>query len=595
MTSPRARVLACASLLWLCCPLFAADPPPKSATPPKAAKPSERKSPTPTGELKVGAGGASIATDLKPDSNSVSAGLGPVDMKAGENELEIGVGAKVGGVLQVGPKAKVNIKSQAIGPNDQGVHPSSLSGFDVEASVEPEVSLKGRRHEVSGALSAPDDKKLKGQVRFGENPYYKAQTLNREVDKIFADDAPPAAAGGAAPAAAGGAPAAAPSKPMVKDGALVIDQPPDLDAKKWDAAIAKLQKDFSARGRPLESETVAGKLRIRSQDLTADEIKEILRRFPRGGWELDREPWKKPAEPAAATRGPASMPETAGPAAAKAAPAAAERPSGFSKTLSYLEPQMYPYEFPSLQQARQSILHDNLETTVIAGLKQANIPPSGWQAEGDRAIAAYGAQDAQLRTVIRQTRTDAEAIISAVDGNQPISGALLAEPMVQALILLKWQLLQIREQTRQALLYAGLASGGEASAAASANAEPPVATTPPASAPATKAASGAAQKTPATSPARAAKAATPPATKGEAEAYWFDPSDKSAGFREDDNKSIYVVLKGSKQAKRMTLKAAKAAGYVPADATTESMTRYRESSETFENDVDTSQRKRPRS
>lgn len=583
MTPHPVRALACASLLWVFPLLFAADPPAKAPNKAKSAKPEERK--PPAGELKVGAGGASISTELKPDSQAVTIGLGPVDMKAGNNEMEISAGVKVGGVVQVGPKAKVNIKSQSAGPNDQGVHPASLSGFDLEVSVEPEASLKGRNHELSVGQPAPDDKKLKGQVRFGENPYYKAQTLTREVNKIFADEAPPAAAG-AAPAASG---PATPSKPMVKDGALVIQQPPNLDAKKWDAAIAKLQKDFTSRGRPLELESATGQLRIRSQGLTSDEISDILRRFPMGVWELDREPWQKPAEPAAATRGPASAPDAA-PAKADAPPPAA-RPGGFSKTLGYLEPQLYPYDFPALQAVRQSILHDDLESTVIAGLKKANIPPGGWQDEGAKALAAYAQQDAQLRNIIRQTRTDAETIIRLVDGNQPIPAALLSEPMVHGLILLRWQLLQIREQTRQALLFAGLTPEDGAAA----NPEAPV---PPA-----PAAGSSAKPAPAATPAKSTAAAPgiPPKAapkaaepKSDVEAYWFDPSDKSAGFREDDNKSIYVVLRGSKQAKRMTLKAAKAAGYVPPGATTESMTRYRESSESFENDIDTSQRKRLR-
>ena len=135
------------------------------------------------------------------------------------------------------------------------------------------------------------------------------------------------------------------------------------------------------------------------------------------------------------------------------------RPPGFQRTLSYLEGDLYNYPSGSLQQSRNTILHEDLTTTVIPQLKNM-FPPSAWEAEGQKAYDAYAAQYQQLKTIIRQTMTDPDGLIQAVEGNRPLPAELLAHPNAQGLILLKWQLLNVAEQTYQALLYANVRGTG---------------------------------------------------------------------------------------------------------------------------------------
>jgi hypothetical protein len=137
------------------------------------------------------------------------------------------------------------------------------------------------------------------------------------------------------------------------------------------------------------------------------------------------------------------------------------RPPGFQRTLAYLERDLYDYPNAELQSVRNTILHDDLVTTLLPKLKAWGEPPSRWaelvQGQLDQMRAA---QYETLKTVIRQTMSDPDGVIRAVEGNQPIEGALLDDPKVKGLILLKWQMLNIAEQTYQALIHEGLISGG---------------------------------------------------------------------------------------------------------------------------------------
>jgi hypothetical protein len=136
------------------------------------------------------------------------------------------------------------------------------------------------------------------------------------------------------------------------------------------------------------------------------------------------------------------------------------RPPGFQRTLAYLEGDLYDYPDATLQQARNKILHDDLMTVLIPQLK-ASYPPSTWEAESQKAHAVYSAQYEQMKTLVRQTMSDPEGLIQAIENNQPIPAELLPHPNTQALVLLKWQLLNLEEQTYQAVLYAqGAPPGG---------------------------------------------------------------------------------------------------------------------------------------
>jgi hypothetical protein len=136
------------------------------------------------------------------------------------------------------------------------------------------------------------------------------------------------------------------------------------------------------------------------------------------------------------------------------------RPPGFQRTLGYLEGDLYDYPDTTLQQTRNKILHDDLLTVLIPQLK-GSFPPSTWEAEGQKAYDVYAAKYEQMKALARQTMSDPEGLIQAVENNQPIPAELLPHPNTQALVLLKWQLLNLEEQTYQAVLYAnGAVSGG---------------------------------------------------------------------------------------------------------------------------------------
>ncbi len=130
------------------------------------------------------------------------------------------------------------------------------------------------------------------------------------------------------------------------------------------------------------------------------------------------------------------------------------RPPGFQRTLAYLENNLYDYPLGELRSARNSILHDDLVSGIITNLKNSGQPPSSWEALGQQTYDAYLGQYNQLKTIIRQTMSNAEGIIQTVEGNQPLPADLVGHVNVKALILLKWQLLNIAEQTYQAVLYA---------------------------------------------------------------------------------------------------------------------------------------------
>ncbi len=137
------------------------------------------------------------------------------------------------------------------------------------------------------------------------------------------------------------------------------------------------------------------------------------------------------------------------------------RPAGFQRTLAYLENDLFNYPQAELQSVRNSILHDDLVATVLPKLKAWDEPPSRWaelvQQQLDQMRTT---QYEAMKTIIRQTMNNPEGIIQAVEGNQPIEGAMLAHPNVIGLISLKWQMLSIAEQIYQALIHEGLIPGG---------------------------------------------------------------------------------------------------------------------------------------
>lgn len=129
------------------------------------------------------------------------------------------------------------------------------------------------------------------------------------------------------------------------------------------------------------------------------------------------------------------------------------RPAGFQRTLSYLAPELHSYPNPDLQKIRNSMLNDDLTTTLIPQLQK--LPPSTWEAEGQKAFDAYGVQYEAMKNIIRQTMNDAEGIIQTVESGQRVPDNLASHPNVVGLIALRWQRLNIAEQTYQALLFAG--------------------------------------------------------------------------------------------------------------------------------------------
>jgi hypothetical protein len=131
------------------------------------------------------------------------------------------------------------------------------------------------------------------------------------------------------------------------------------------------------------------------------------------------------------------------------------RPAGFQRTLSYLAPELHSYPNPDLQKTRNSMLSDDLTMTLIQPLRQQGIPPDRWEAEGQKAFDAYGVQYEAMKNIIRQTMNNAEGIIQTVESGQRVPDNLASHPNVMGLIALRWQRLNIAEQTYQALLFAG--------------------------------------------------------------------------------------------------------------------------------------------
>lgn len=136
------------------------------------------------------------------------------------------------------------------------------------------------------------------------------------------------------------------------------------------------------------------------------------------------------------------------------------RPAGFQRTLGYLADDLVNHPDSQLQSIRSKMLGDDLLTGVIAALKNSGIPPANWEAEGQKAYDAYRTQYEQVKTLIRQTMTNPEGIIQAVEGNQQLGADLAGHPNIRALIAVKWQMLNVAEQTYQALLHAGLKPSG---------------------------------------------------------------------------------------------------------------------------------------
>lgn len=135
------------------------------------------------------------------------------------------------------------------------------------------------------------------------------------------------------------------------------------------------------------------------------------------------------------------------------------RPPGFQQNLGYLANDLYDYPQANVRSARTSMLTEDLKTTMIDKLKEQGYAPSSWEALGQQTVDAYKAQYEGAKTTLRQTKTDPEGIIRAIEGNQPIAGDLLEDPLVQALILIKWQILGVAERTYQSLVYANLLPG----------------------------------------------------------------------------------------------------------------------------------------
>lgn len=265
--------------------------PPKSGSKFSTGKNKEKEKEA-TIELKTEVGGGvSLGTDIKPRSDAVGVGAGRTGVKAGENEMEFGLDAGVGDVIKAGPQVKLKVKSTSAGENDDGVHPSSLSGFDFELKGETALGVKAGPMELSTTLPSRQEKKITGGIRFGENPYYKAQTLKKEVDKIFADETAQSKPAAQA-ATVSGIPRT--DRKLVPNAALVIKRGA-MKPDRWGEEIKDLQADYASAGKPLELTASAEELRIRAEDLSADEVSAIIRRFPYSTWDFGSEAYQPAA------------------------------------------------------------------------------------------------------------------------------------------------------------------------------------------------------------------------------------------------------------------------------------------------------------
>lgn len=395
-----------------------------------------------------------------------------------------------------------------------------------------------------------------------------------------AKNPPPDSGSGVNPSDAGSAGTAA---------RIVINRPSGLSDSEWQAYLNDKVEQISAYGRIDRREAGTNQAQVWVSGVSSGGLKELAQFQKQNGWEVQSNAqsslqpasstkWQKSKPPAPPAKpAPDSTPEEPAPATpsqpaeeespaeeAEAAPSGQPPggsgksngpPARFQPSLAHLADQLYPYDNAGLRATRDSILQEDLLTSVIKPMQASGHPPEKWPEIAAPQLQDFENVQAQTRTLVRQTLTDADAIISAIDAGQPVAPEYLAKPEIQALIMLKWSIISLQERLRQALLYV---NGGES--------------TPPAT-PTKQAAQGGKSAPAKSSPAKTASAQKPKEKQPEEphDGYWFDPSDKQAKIVDH---IIYVRFNG--EAKRVPLSLAKTKHGVPESATRATMSHYSE-------------------
>lgn len=381
---------------------------------------------------------------------------------------------------------------------------------------------------------------------------------------------------------------------------IVINRPAGLSDAEWRAHLNDKVEQIAAYGRIDRRETGTLQAQVWVSGVSSEGLKELAQfqkqngwavqsngatQSPRGTnppsaqdslrpgssnqWQKPKPPPAKPApdstveEPAPATPSPPAEEESAAEETEAAPPGQPPGgsgksngpPAGFQPTLAHLADQLYAYDNATLRATRDSILQEDLLTSVIKPMQASGHPPEKWPEIAAPQLKDFENVQAQTQALVRQTLTNADAIISAIDAGQPVAPEYLAKPEIQALIMLKWSIISLKERLRLALLYV---NGGE--------------TAPPATA-AKQAAQGGKSAPAKSTPAKTASEQQPKEKQPEEphDGYWFDPSDKEAKIVDH---IIYVRING--EARRVPLSLAKTKHGVPASASRATMSHYSE-------------------
>ena len=154
-------------------------------------------------------------------------------------------------------------------------------------------------------------------------------------------------------------------------------------------------------------------------------------------------------------------PDLAAVAAAVKAPALPQapkklRPDGLQRNLSYLAGHLYPYEQPELRDIRNRILYDDLTQVLFPQLEPWRSKLGSLKEATEKQLSTHTVQEMQLREIISKELANGRAVLQAIDTNQPLELSVQNNPNVKALIAVRWQILNIREQTIQGWLYFGV-------------------------------------------------------------------------------------------------------------------------------------------
>jgi len=134
------------------------------------------------------------------------------------------------------------------------------------------------------------------------------------------------------------------------------------------------------------------------------------------------------------------------------------RPDGLQRNLSYLAGLLYPYEQPELHDIRNRILYDDLTQVLFPQLESWRSKLGNLKEVTEKQLSTHTVQEMQLREVISKELANGRAVLQAIDTNQPLDLSVQQNPNVKALIMVRWQILNIREQTIQGWLYFGVPS-----------------------------------------------------------------------------------------------------------------------------------------